>query len=60
MQSLTATRAVLTNPASHMAIRMPQRPASGFVNQIDLIGTEVAFAKNGQLYCEGEPSNNLY
>ena len=60
MQSLTATRAVLTNPAAHIAIRMPQRPASGFVNQIDLIGTEVAFAKNGQFYCEGEPSTYLY
>jgi CRP/FNR family nitrogen fixation transcriptional regulator len=60
MQSLTATRAVLTNPAGHMAIRMPQRPASGSVNQIDLIGTEVAFAKNGQFYCEGEPSTYLY
>jgi CRP/FNR family nitrogen fixation transcriptional regulator len=60
MQSLTATRAVLTNPAGHMAFRMPQRPASGTVNQIDLIGTEVAFAKNGQFYCEGEPSTYLY
>jgi CRP/FNR family transcriptional regulator, nitrogen fixation regulation protein len=60
MQSLTATRAVLTNPAGHMAIRMPQRPARGSVNQIDLIGTEVAFAKNGQFYCEGEPSTYLY
>jgi CRP/FNR family nitrogen fixation transcriptional regulator len=60
MQSLTATRAVLTNPAGHMAIRMLQRPASGSVNQIDLIGTELAFAKNGQFYCEGEPSTYLY
>lgn len=60
MQSLTATKAVLTTPVSHVAFGTPRHPASNLTSQIDLIGTEVAFAKNGQFYGEGEPSTYLY
>jgi CRP-like cAMP-binding protein len=62
MQSLTTVKTeALANPVSHIAFRMPpQQPAPSAVDQIDLVGTDVAFAKNGQLYGEGEVPTYLY
>jgi CRP/FNR family nitrogen fixation transcriptional regulator len=60
MQSLTAVKAgVSAKPVGHIAFRMRSAPPSA-VGRIDLIGTEVAFARNAHFYGEGEASNYLY
>jgi CRP/FNR family transcriptional regulator, nitrogen fixation regulation protein len=61
MQQLAAVKAgVFAKPVGPVAFRMPRHPALSPGDQIDLIGTDVAFARNVQFYGEGEPATYLY
>ncbi len=59
MQSLAATKSALSS-VNQIPFRVKQYPASDTVGQIDLIGTEIAFAKDNQFYGESEPATYLY
>jgi CRP/FNR family transcriptional regulator, nitrogen fixation regulation protein len=61
MQSLAAVNAERpVSSVGHVAFEIPRCPAASPARQIDLISTDVAFPRNGQLYCEGDPSTYLY
>ena len=59
MQSLIATRAeIFTNSVQHVAYHSSLRRSNDeLVETIEMIGTDVAFAKSAQVYGEGEPSD---
>src|SRR5579871_6797758 len=61
MQSFSAARSNdLRSTMAHAAMHSPLRSTAHKVEDIDLIGTDVAFARNAQIYGEGEPSPCLY
>jgi CRP/FNR family transcriptional regulator, nitrogen fixation regulation protein len=61
MQSLTETRTYGSKSAvDHLAFRSTDDYSTPKAHTIDLIGTDVAFARNAQIYGEGEPSIYLY
>jgi CRP/FNR family transcriptional regulator, nitrogen fixation regulation protein len=61
MLSLTAVkRGVLSKPLGPFAFRMKRHPALSPAEQIDLLGTDVAFARNVQFYGEGESATYFY
>ena len=61
MQSLIATRAErFTNSVQHTAYHLARRSNDDLVETIEMIGTDVAFAKGAQIYGEGEPSVYFY
>ena len=61
MQSLTAVKAERSGAlVGRVAFGIPRRPVFSSAGQFDLIGTDVAFPRNGQFYGEGDPSTYLY
>ena len=61
MQSLPATHTDdFSKHAGHPAFHSAPRPSDYKAKTIDLIGTDVAFAMNAQIYGEGQPSTYLY
>jgi CRP/FNR family nitrogen fixation transcriptional regulator len=61
MQSLIATRAErFSNSVQHAAYHLARRSNDDLVETIEMIGTDVPFAKGGQIYGEGEPSVYFY
>jgi len=61
MQSFSAARSNnLRSSLAYPAMHSPLRSVPYKVDDIDLIGTDVAFARNAQIYGEGDPSPCLY
>ena len=61
MQSLAAVKPEKSRAlAGHVVFGIPRGPALSSAEQFDLIGSEVAFARKGQFYIEGESSTYLY
>jgi len=46
--------------AGHMVFGIPRGPVPSSAEQFELLGTEVAFPRNGQFYVEGDSSTYLY
>lgn len=61
MQALTALKAEKSaSAAGYVTLRFPLNQAPSSAEHFDLIGTDVAFSRNGQLYGEGDTSTYLY
>ena len=61
MQSFSAARPNnLRSALAHSAIHSPLRSVACKSEELDRIGTDVPFARNAQVYGEGEPSTCLY
>jgi CRP/FNR family nitrogen fixation transcriptional regulator len=61
VQSLTAVKAERSaSSASYLAFAIPRDPTPNSACQFDLIGTDVAYPRNGQFYGEGDASTYLY
>ena len=61
MQSLIASRAErFSNSVQHAAYHSSLRSNDNPAETIEMIGTDVPFAKSAQIYGEGEPSVYLY